>query len=97
MHTKSRHEYSLNEERFGVKGERSQQESRDGVMLGFRFQHQTFIAWEFSVLHLLNLPLTYTQNNTPQPQDHLTRTQFMCCLQATFILHILKFGLFGVI
>lgn len=90
MHTKSRQEYSLNEERFGVKGERSQQESRDGVMLSFRFQHQTFIAWEFSVLHLLNLPHTYMQNNTPQPQDHLTCAQVMRYLQTTFIFHILK-------
>lgn len=34
------------------------------MMLSFRFQHQTFISWEFRVLHLLNLPFTYTQNNT---------------------------------
>lgn len=61
LHTESRHEYSLDDEWFGVKGERSQQETRYGMMLGFGFQHQTFIAGEFSVLHLLNLPFTYTQ------------------------------------
>lgn len=48
----------LDDERFGVEGERPQQQGRDGVMFRPRLEDKTFISGQFTVLHLLYGPFT---------------------------------------
>lgn len=48
----------LDDERFGVEGERPQQQGGDGVMFSSRLEDQTFISGQFTVLHLFYGPFT---------------------------------------
>lgn len=72
--------FSLDDQGLCVEGERSQQLGRDGVMFGSRFQDQTFISRELTVLHLLHGPFTClerhhhhgTDNNYNQESDMTT-------------------------
>lgn len=67
----------LDDERFGVEGERSQQPGRDGVMFSAGLQDQTFVSGELTVLHLLHGPFPCDQHHrerlAPQLRPRLER------------------------